>query len=315
MVPITHVLSVPNSRHLYEVPYNLFLQSFPHLILANLRLNRIMPESMPAWKGLLDRVLNPKRSIKIVIVGKYTAQLDSYLSLRKALLHAGTAMSTQVQEIWVESSMLEEESRLTDPEDFKDAWDKVYSADGILVPGGFGERGTEGMIKGIEYARVNKVPFLGICLGMQMAVAEFARNVMKLNDANSEEFAPNAEHKVIVNMPELSKTHMGGTMRLGARTAQITDKKSMAYQMYGATATERHRHRYEVNPDMVSAIEAAGLQFSGKDDIRMEILELPTDVHPYYFATQAHPEYMSRPLKPSAPFSGLIRAATILMQV
>jgi CTP synthase len=264
MVPVTHVLSVPDSRHLYEVPWNLFQQQFPHLILASLRINKIMPEDMPEWRGMLDRVLNPLRAITVTIVGKYTAQLDSYLSLRKALLHAGTARQTRVNEVWVEASLLEAENQLSNPESYANEWKKVREADALLVPGGFGVRGIEGMIKAIEFARTNNVPFLGICLGMQMAVCEFARNVLQLPAANSEEFAPNGEHKLIVFMPEVSKTHMGGTMRLGSRTANITDKKSLAYRLYGSSARERHRHRYEVNPEYVPALEQAGLLFSGK---------------------------------------------------
>jgi len=182
----------------------------------------------------------------------------------------------------------------------------------VLVPGGFGDRGVEGKILAATFARTNGVPYLGICLGMQLAVVEFARNVLGMKDANSTEFDSATPHPCVVFMPEVSKTHMGGTMRLGARKTlfQTTDCITAKLYQKEQFIDERHRHRYEVNPEMVDNIEAAGLRFVGKDETgrRMEILELPG--HPYYVGVQFHPEFKSRPGKPSAVFLGLILAAS-----
>ncbi len=203
------MLSVPNSRHLYEVPMNLFKQNLPHIILGALRINKVMPDDMPEWNALLYRVLNPVRTVQITIVGKYIAQLDAYLSLRKALLHAGTELQTQIEEVWVDAATLEDEAKLSNPEGYAAEWAKVNSAKAILVPGGFGIRGIEGMIKAISVARSKKIPYLGICLGMQMAVCEFARNVMGLEGANSEEFDPQGTHRVARLHVVCVETHRG----------------------------------------------------------------------------------------------------------
>jgi CTP synthase len=184
--------------------------------------------------------------------------------------------------------------------------------DGILVPGGFGERGTEGKILTAKYARENKVPFLGICLGMQAAVIEYARNVLGNKSAHSTEMVPECADPAVIFMPEGSTTHMGGTMRLGARRTFFQTQDCKAAKLYNSPpfVDERHRHRYEVNPDMVDKLEAAGCVFVGKDETnrRMEILELES--HPFFLATQYHPEYKSRPGRPSPPFMGLILAAS-----
>lgn len=184
--------------------------------------------------------------------------------------------------------------------------------DGLLVPGGFDYRGAEGKIKAIEFARLNKKPFLGICLGFQCATIEFARNVCGLEGANSTEFMPDIPHKVVIDMPEHTSGDMGGTMRLGLRETHFTRKESILFKLYDhkEKIEERHRHRYEVNPEYVEMFEKKGLHFTGKDteEIRMEILEL--EDHPYFVAVQFHPEFLSRPFKPSPPFLGLIAAAT-----
>jgi len=193
-------------------------------------------------------------------------------------------------------------------EDSKD-WQVLQKVDGILVPGGFGDRGVLGKVLAIKYAREKKIPFFGICLGMQMAVIEFARNILDMQDANSTEFDEKTQHPVVIFMPEISKTHMGGTMRLGSRETHI-DKSSLAYKLYGKTVVrERHRHRYEVNPKYISALTKSGLVFSGKDDqkARMEITELPD--HPFFLGVQYHPEFLSRPTRPCPTFLGFVEAS------
>ncbi|KAJ1442454.1 P-loop containing nucleoside triphosphate hydrolase [Sesbania bispinosa] len=262
--------------------------------------------------------------VRIAMVGKYTGLSDAYLSVLKALLHASVACNRKLIMDWVPAENLEDATSKEDPDAHKAAWDLLklifkcslnglllQGANGILVPGGFGDRGVQGKILAAKYARENSVPFLGICLGMQIAVIEFARSVLGLHDANSTEFDPEAKNPCVIFMPEGSKTHMGGTMRLGSRRTyfQVSDCKSA--KLYGNTSfiDERHRHRYEVNPDMISQLESAGLSFVGKDETgkRMEIVELHG--HPFFIGAQFHPEFKSRPGKPSPLFSGLIAAA------
>jgi CTP synthase len=214
--------------------------------------------------------------------------------------------------IWVDASHLEDATQQTSPTDFHKAWHAVCMADGVLVPGGFGERGTEGMIKAAKWARTNNIPYLGICLGMQLAVIEYARNVCGLSEAGSEEFKQDSE-PVIVYMPEIDKAKMGGTMRLGKRATlfQPDTEWSNLRKLYGDKKAiwERHRHRYEVNPKMVEALEKDGLTFIGKDEKgeRMEIIELKD--HKWYVGVQFHPEYLSRVLAPSKTFLGFFEAA------
>ncbi|CAL5410621.1 unnamed protein product [Camellia sinensis] len=210
-----------------------------------------------------------------------------------ALLHASVACHRKLCIDWVLSSDLEDETAIENPDAYQAAWKLLKGADGVLVPGGFGDRGVQGKIVAAKYARENRIPFFGICLGMQIAVIEFARSVLGLQDANSAEFDPNARYPCVILMPEGSKTHMGGTMLYGNKSF----------------VDERHRHRYEVNPNMVAQFEDAGISFTGKDESgqRMEIVELPN--HPYFVGVQFHPEFKSRPGKPSALFLGLIAAA------
>jgi len=199
---------------------------------------------------------------------------------------------------------------------YKNAWNKLKSVDGILIPGGFGDRGIEGKILAVNYARTNKIPFLGICLGLQMAVIEFVRNVLNLVDANSTEFDKNTLNPAVIFMPEGDKENMGGTMRLGSRRCNLKNN-SLAKYLYNDKefVFERHRHRYEVNPKLVTKIENNGLIFTGKDlkNERMEIIELPLNKHPFFFGCQFHPEFKSGPLRPSPPFQGLIKAASGLL--
>jgi len=217
---------------------------------------------------------------------------------------------------WVDSSDLEVEASKVNPVNYHRAWHMVCSANGIIVPGGFGPRGTEGMIAAANWARIRKVPYLGICLGMQIAIIEFARNVCGLTDANSEELVEDPKSlktPVVIFMPEIDKTTMGGNMRLGVRATnfQPGSEWSQLRELYGQVDSihERHRHRYEVNPKLVEQLSSAGLPFIGKDESgeRMEIIELKD--HPWFVGVQYHPEYLSRVLKPSKPYLGFIAAA------
>jgi CTP synthase len=252
--------------------------------------------------------------VDIVLVGKYTTLEDSYMSVVKALEHASMRCGRTLKLHWVDSSDLEPEMETDDPVRYHGAWSALCSAKGIIVPGGFGVRGTEGMITAVKWAREQQVPFLGICLGFQVAVVEWARNVCGLGGANSAELSKDTPHPVICFMPEISKTHMGGTMRLGLRPTifEPNTEKSKLRQLYGGhkIAWERHRHRYEVEPQYVERLEAPGhMRFIGKDERgeRMQMLEI--EDHPYFVGLQAHPEFCSRPLNPSPPFLGLIAAA------
>eukprot|EP00475_Leptophrys_vorax_P025742 TRINITY_DN36004_c0_g1_i1.p1 TRINITY_DN36004_c0_g1~~TRINITY_DN36004_c0_g1_i1.p1 ORF type:complete len:625 (+),score=136.40 TRINITY_DN36004_c0_g1_i1:36-1877(+) len=314
MVPWTHVLSVHDVPNLYHVPLLMLEQGVTGLILNTLRVNKMPPESLPEWENLVKRVENAKqRKVKIGLVGKYTGLSDSYLSVLKALHHAAIEIGVLDVIQWIDSAKLEPQALEETPEEYEKAWTAVKSVDGILIPGGFGGRGVEGKILAANYARTKKIPFLGICLGLQVAVAEFSRNVVGWKGANSTEFDEHTEHPVVIYMPEVPLGQMGGTMRLGSRCTKVKSG-TMAYELYSKHEEiyERHRHRYEVNPEKVAALEENGLIFSGKDvrEARMEIIELPADQHPFYFATQFHPEFQSRPMSPSPPFLGLIQACS-----
>ncbi|KAH0986178.1 hypothetical protein GBA52_013355 [Prunus armeniaca] len=249
--------------------------------------------------------------VRIAMVGKYTRLSDAYLSVIKALVHASVARGKKLFVDWVPAGDLEDATAKENPDAYKAAWKLLKGADGVLVPGGFGDRGVQGKILAAKYAREKRIPFLGICLGMQIAVIEFARSVLGLKDANSTEFDPNTKNPCVIFMPEGSTTHMGATMRLGSRRTYFQSTESKSAKLYGNKRfiDERHRHRYEVNPEMVARLENAGLSFTGKDETgqRMEIVELRN--HPYFIGVQYHPEFKSRPGKPSALFIGLIAAA------
>ncbi|KAG8925724.1 CTP synthase ura7 [Tulasnella sp. 418] len=267
------------------------------------------------WKGLTTGHERFYESVSIVLVGKYTSLKDSYMSVTKSLEHSALQCGRKLHVEWVESTDLEPETLESDPAKYHDAWKSLVSAKGILVPGGFGARGTEGMMLAVKWAREQKVPFLGICLGFQVAVIEWARNVLGLKDANSTEFVENCPNPVVVYMPEISKTHLGGTMRLGLRPTifgEGTESWSKIRRLYGdhQIIWERHRHRYEVGPPYVDRFVQSGLNFIGKDEKgeRMQVLELKE--HPYFVGLQAHPEFCTRPLNPSPPFLGLVAAAS-----
>jgi len=308
----THVLSAHDVSNIYRVPILLEEQNTTQMIVDKLQLE--MREERPlfySWKKMADHVDSLEKEVTIAMVGKYTGLSDSYLSVIKALQHSAFKVGAKMNICWVEAASLEPESKESEPEMYSQSWSDLQSADGILVPGGFGNRGIEGKILAANFARVNNVPYLGVCLGLQIAVIEFARNVLGLEGANSTEFDEDTPHPTVIFMPEGSKTHMGGTMRLGSRQTNIQTEDCVAYELYGGDMEihERHRHRYEVNPDMISQLEGAGLRFVGKDTEgqRMEIIEL--EGHPYFFGTQYHPEFKSRPTRPSPPFFGLVKAA------
>eukprot|EP01123_Difflugia_compressa_P003571 TRINITY_DN1470_c0_g2_i2.p1 TRINITY_DN1470_c0_g2~~TRINITY_DN1470_c0_g2_i2.p1 ORF type:complete len:574 (+),score=68.96 TRINITY_DN1470_c0_g2_i2:92-1813(+) len=322
-VPPQSIFGVHDVSNLYRVPLLLHDQLFTDIVLKTVSLiPRGLPE-LTTWKLLADTVDNANVSptgIRIVMVGKYTGLSDSYLSVIKGLNHASHFVGKKLSIEWVAASHLEPVSKEKHPEKYEEAWKRLKTADGILVPGGFGVRGIEGKILAANYARVNKIPYFGICLGLQIAVIEYARNVLGWSKANSEEIDPKTEHPVVVFMPEISKTHMGGTMRLGARKTIFTDENCKSALLYSRISSdknfvmERHRHRYEVNPKHVPLLTEAGLKFVGHDETgtRQEILEI--DDHPYFLAVQYHPEMKSRPLRPSAPFVGFVLASGGLYQ-
>ncbi|KAI0225266.1 CTP synthase ura7 [Massospora cicadina] len=327
-VPADQVLDVYDVDSVYHVPILLEAQNVISILERRLKLDTISlsPKTKELgqglwkrWNKLASRYGRIHETVTIALVGKYTHLQDSYISVKKALSHAGLACNRKVEikvmvadsqltKQWVEASDLEPKTKVEDPIKFHNSWKAVCSADGILIPGGFGARGTEGKILAAKWARESKVPFLGICLGLQIAAIEFARNVAGIAGAESAEFNAEAATPLIVFMPEISKTHMGGTMRLGERPTFFQDgtAPSRIRKLYlgGAVAIERHRHRYEINPSYVGQLESHGMHFVGRDESgeRMEIFELAD--HPYYVGVQYHPEYLTRPLKPSPPFSG-----------
>lgn len=298
-VPGSHVLQNLNANSIYEVP---LMMEDEHLAQAVCDcLNLPCPEpDLTEWKDMVDRLQHPDKKVEIALVGKYTQLHDAYLSVVEALHHGGIENRTEVSIRWVDSEELEK----------SDCETMLSGIDGMIIPGGFGNRGTEGMILAAQYARENRIPYLGICLGMQMAMIEFARHVIGYTDANSSELAPDTAHPVIDLMPEQKNvTDLGGTMRLGAYPC-ILKKDSKAYQLYGREQIfERHRHRYEVNNEYRDIYEAKGMELSGvsPDGHIVEMIELKD--HPYYVATQAHPEFKSRPNHAHPLFAGLVQAA------
>lgn len=263
----------------------------------------------PLRRALAELVDSLDVPVTIAVVGKYTNLSDAYLSISKALYHAANKAERKLVIEWIESDTLGED--MADNEQYATNWARVKRADGVLVPGGFGDRGVEGKIAAARYARENKKPYLGVCLGFQVAVIEFNRTVLGHEGAHSTEIDKATPHPVVLFMPEGSKTHMGGTMRLGARRTVLSRADCQVCSLYGGLTAfdERHRHRYEVNIDYVPAMEAKGFEFIGRDTKgeRMEVFELQG--HPYFVGAQYHPEFKSRPLKPSPLFYGLICAS------
>lgn len=309
---------------IYQVPLLLEEQGLVPLLRRGLNLDEITSQSTLTEKGRQiwshwTTLTSPNQQffepVTVALVGKYVEFQDSYLSVTKSLEHSAMRCSKRLIIKWVDSEALENPSRDKDPAKFHKAWHDLCTADGVLVPGGFGLRGTEGMIAAAKWARENKKPYLGICLGMQIAVIEYARNVANIKGATSEEFKQGVDaDEVIVFMPEIDKVTMGGNMRLGRRPTHFQEgtEWSKMRQLYGGgkVIDERHRHRYEVNPKHIEQIEAAGLHFVGKDDEnkRMEIIEIKD--HPWFVGVQFHPEYLSRVLDPSKPYLGFVAASS-----
>ena len=298
-VPEDHVLQNPDVEYLYEAPLVMERERLAHVVCSCLNI----PCGTPAlgdWKEMVDALKNPQSEVTIALVGKYTQLHDAYLSVMEALKHGGIANRTKVCIKWIDSTLLKE-----------DALDEAFSGvDGIIIPGGFGYRGTEGMILAAGYARKKKIPFLGICLGMQMAIVEFARNVLGYQDANSSELDPETTHPVVDIMPEQNGIEdLGGTLRLGAYPC-VLDKSSKAYSYYGTEQiSERHRHRYEVNNKYREELSSHGMLLSGQspDGHIVEIIELSD--HPFFVGIQAHPEFKSRPNHAHPLFAGFVESA------
>jgi len=328
-VPERAIISIHDVSNIYRVPLMMMEQDLPSMLVQRLRIKPLAKKGrsydkvsnivslahsklMKSWTKLADSVDDPESECVIGMVGKYCDQGDAYLSVVKALTHSAIATKQRLRIEWIDASDLENEDTNDNA-----AWQRVKSCDGIVVPGGFGSRGFDGKVSAIRYARESKKPFLGVCLGMQAAVIEYARNVLHRPGAHSSELADTdlleGVEDVVIFMPEGDRERMGGTMRLGARETVLVDD-SLARKMYGSDKVmERHRHRYEVNPDVVPDLEDAGLKFVGKNTDesgeRMEVVELPQSVHPYFVGAQFHPEFTSRPEKPNALFLGLLQAS------
>ena len=302
-IPMKNVISLKDYDSIYEVPFYLRKQQIDRIFLNRLEIKtRERVEMKEKWMRFLHNLKSREEGIEIALTGKYTGVHDSYLSILKALEHVGVLLKKKIRVRWIET---------TEIKSLEDAKKQLQGVKGLIVPGGFGSRGTEGKIFCIEYARKNNLPFLGLCLGLQLAVVEYARDVLKLN-SNSTELDEKTKHPVIDILPEQRAIcDKGGTMRLGGQETEIR-KGTLAFEIYGKKVIrERFRHRYEVNPEYVKKLEEAGLIFSGtsKGDKRiMQIIELPKDKHKFFFASQFHPELLSRPLSPSKPFIEFVKS-------
>jgi CTP synthase len=308
-VPAWGVISMWDVDTIYKVPRVLHEQGLDGLICDKLRLNT-PPANLKRWDDLVYETEHPKSEVNIAMVGKYVDLSDSYKSLNEALRHAGMKNHAKVRIEYIDSETISAETVT-----------QLARFDGILVPGGFGKRGIEGKISTAKFARENKVPYLGICLGMQVATIEYARHVAGLTDANSTEFEPSSPHPVIALITEWqdadgtiksrdANSDLGGTMRLGAQSSDVV-KGTLAHDIYGDVVTERHRHRYEANVHYLDALREAGLVISAKTQREhlTEIVELPRDVHPWYVGVQFHPEFKSTPWNGHPLFNAFIKAA------
>ncbi|MEY3383598.1 MAG: hypothetical protein RLZZ212_185 [Actinomycetota bacterium] len=299
------VVTAADAKSIYDIPKVLHSEGLDSYIIKALNLDA-KEVDWSNWQPVLDAVHNPKQEVDVALVGKYIDLPDAYLSVTEALRAGGFAQSCKVNIHWIKSDDCETEAG---------ALANLSEMDAICVPGGFGIRGIEGKLGALRFARENRIPVLGLCLGLQCMVIEFARNVVGLEGATSSEFDGNSKHPVIATMAEqiskLENSEMGGTMRLGLYEAKLTPG-SIVEKLYGAkSASERHRHRYEVNNSYREQIANAGLVFSGTspDGNLVEYVELPEDIHPFYVGTQAHPEFRSRPTRPNPLFFGLVKAA------
>lgn len=298
-VPNNHVLQNLDVEYLYEAPLAMENEHLAQVACECLNLECPEPD-LTDWKAMVEALRTPTGEITIALVGKYVQLHDAYISVVEALKHGGISNRVTVNIKWIDSETLTDEN----------AEELLGDVNGILVPGGFGSRGIEGKICAINYARTHKIPFLGLCLGMQLSIVEFARNVIGYNDANSIELDPATTHPVIALMPDQNGVEdIGGTLRLGSYPC-VLDKNSKAYELYGeGTIHERHRHRYEVNNDYRASLTEHGMLLSGlsPDGRIVEMCELPD--HPFFIATQAHPELKSRPNRPHPLFNGFVKAA------
>jgi CTP synthase len=293
------VIAARDVSSIYEVPINFAAEGVDTLALKYLRIDAKAPD-LSKWQDIVRRAYNPKDEVSIAIVGKYVEYEDSYKSLKEALVHGALAHNLKLKVTWLEAEGLETPDYAAQLQDF----------DGILVPGGFGKRGIEGMLNAIRYAREEAVPYFGICLGMQTACIEYARNVCGLKGANSGEFDPATPYRIIYKLRELTGVEeMGGTMRLGAWDC-VMEPDSLAAQAYGKTEiSERHRHRYEFNREYEAILTGGGLRLTGTtpDSTYVEIVEIPS--HPFFLGCQFHPEFKSKPLEPHPLFRDFIAAS------
>ena len=304
------VISMPDVDSIYKIPIELNSQQVDEIVLSKLSLNSSKKPNLNDWKKVIKEDLEPKESVTISMVGKYTDLADAYKSLNEALKHGGFKNNLKVQINYVDSEQLNS----------KNTHQKLKNTDAILVPGGFGERGIEGMVCAVKYARTRSIPYLGICLGMQIAVIEFARHIAGLKSANSTEFNEKTKHPVVGLIHEWldsegsierrdSNSNLGGTMRLGAQDC-LLNKDSLTYKLYKKVKIkERHRHRYEVNNNLIDTLTAHGLSVAGKsvDKMLVEVIEIKD--HPWFIGCQFHPEFTSDPRKGHPLFSGFIKAA------
>ncbi|MGN1158775.1 MAG: CTP synthase [Lachnospiraceae bacterium] len=298
-VPTNHVLQNLNVDYLYEIPLAMEKEHLATVACECLKLEEREPD-LKDWAAMVEALHNPTDEVTVALVGKYTALHDAYISVVEALKHGGITNHATVNIKWVDSETVT-------PENVDEILHDVH---GILVPGGFGDRGIDGKIEAITYARTHNIPFLGLCLGMQLAIVEYARNVIGYTNAHSIELNPDTPHPVIALMPDQNGVEdIGGTLRLGSYPC-ILDKTSRAYELYGTeTIHERHRHRYEVNNDYRAVLTEHGMKLSGlsPDGRIVEMCEIPD--HPFFIATQAHPELKSRPNRPHPLFKGFVNAA------
>lgn len=298
-VPSAHVLQNLDVEYLYEAPLAMEKEHLADVVCECLCLENREPD-LTDWKEMVEALRSPKDEVTIALVGKYIQLHDAYISVVEALKHGGISNRVNVNIKWVDSELVTEAN----------ADEYLTDADGILVPGGFGDRGIDGKIQAISYARTHNIPYLGLCLGMQLSIVEYARNVLGYSDAHSVELDPSTTHPVIALMPDQNGVEdIGGTLRLGSYPC-VLDKSSRAFALYGEeTIYERHRHRYEVNNDYRGLLTSHGMKLSGlsPDGRIVEMCELPE--HPFFVATQAHPELKSRPNRPHPLFRGFIAAA------
>ncbi len=302
------VISLIDADTIYRIPLMLHEQGLDELVVRRLRLD-VAPADLHEWQSVLEAIAQSEQSVNIAIVGKYVEHTDAYKSINEALTHAGIRNKLKVKITYIDSELIEDEGTT-----------RLKDIDAILVPGGFGERGVEGKIATVRYARENKIPYLGICLGMQTAVIEFARNVANLEGAHSTEFLPKSPHPVIGLITEWmgdcgnlqtrdENSDLGGTMRLGSQQCRLL-QDTLAFAVYQKDViTERHRHRYEFNNQYIERLEAGGMRFSGKsiDGRLVEVVEIPE--HPWFIACQFHPEFTSTPRRGHPLFSGFVQAA------